>query len=94
MSVSLSLTPVSTGADMTRLRETRAVAERLEASFLSEMLKHGGLGMQENSFSGGTGESQFASFHREALAREMVRSGGLGLADIFFASMMERSHDT
>lgn len=74
------------------LGEKRDVAERLEASFLAEMLKHGGLGLKESTI--GTGdESQFASFHRDALALQIVRSGGLGLADLIFKSLMERPSD-
>ncbi|MFU8776696.1 MAG: rod-binding protein [Roseovarius sp.] len=72
---------------------TRLVAERLEASFLAEMLKFGGLEHKTDSFGTTTDESQFASFHREALAQEMVKAGGIGLADIFFQSLMERAHD-
>lgn len=71
----------------------RAAAEALEASFLAEMLKATGLGEQQNSFSGGTGESQFASFQREAIAREIVRKGGVGLAAAIEAAMKEKSHD-
>jgi len=71
----------------------RAAAEALEASFLAEMLKATGLGEQENSFSGSTGESQFASFQREAIAREIVASGGIGLADVIEAAMKETNHD-
>ena len=71
----------------------RAAAEALEASFLAEMLKATGLGEQENSFSGSAGESQFASFHRDAIAREIVRTGGIGLADMIEASLRERVHD-
>ncbi len=73
--------------------ELRAVAEKLEASFLAEMLKSAGVGEQENSFSGSTGESHFATFQREALAREMVASGGIGLADIFHATLREKTND-
>lgn len=72
---------------------TRLVAERLEASFLAEMLKFGGLEPKSESFGASTGESQFASFHREALAQEMVKAGGIGLADVFFHAMLERSND-
>jgi len=71
----------------------RDAAERLEASFLAEMLKSAGFGEQENSFHGSTGEDQFASFHREALALQMVRNGGLGLAEIFYQSLMEKTND-
>lgn len=73
--------------------DIRVAAERLEASFLAEMLKSAGVGEQENTMSGGIGESQFASFHREALAREMVASGGIGLADIFEASLKEKANE-
>ncbi|ARE83152.1 flagellar rod assembly protein/muramidase FlgJ [Roseovarius mucosus] len=77
----------------TSLTRTKQVAERLEASFLAEMLKFGGLDPKSDSFVASTGESQFASFHREALAQEMVKAGGIGLADVFYRSMMERAHD-
>jgi len=71
----------------------RAAAEALEASFLAEMLKAAGLGEQENSFSGSAGESQFASFQRDAIADEIVRKGGIGLADMIEASLRETPHD-
>lgn len=71
----------------------QAAAQGLEAAFLSEMLKSTGLGEQENSFSGGTGESQFASFQRDILAKAIVAKGGLGLAETFFNAMMERQDD-
>lgn len=72
--------------------ELRAVAEKLEAGFLAEMLKSAGVGEQDNSFSGSAGESHFASFQREALAREMVASGGIGLADIFYANLKDKTN--
>ena len=73
--------------------DIRVAAERLEASFLAEMLKSAGVGEQENTMSGGIGESQFASFHREALAREMVVRGGIGLADSFEASLRGKTNE-
>jgi len=57
------------------------------------MLKSAGVGEQENTMSGGIGESQFASFHREALAREMVVRGGIGLADSFEASLRGKTNE-
>ncbi len=57
--------------------------QKLEAIFLSEMLKVSGLGKTSASFGGGIGEDQFSSFLREAQAREMVKAGGLGLAKHF-----------
>ena len=76
-----------------RPQQRADAAKALEASFLAEMLKATGLGEQENSFTGSAGESQFASFHREAIAREMVRNGGIGLAAVIEAAMTEKSHD-
>lgn len=70
----------------------RDAAQKLEASFLAEMLKSAGFG-KSNSFAGGIGEEQFASFQRQALADEIAKSGGLGLAETFFQSMMETYHD-
>lgn len=64
-------------------------AIKLEATFLAEMLKAAGFGAQENSFSGGNGEDQFASFHRQAIADRIAAAGGIGLAEHFLKSMME-----
>ncbi len=82
--------PATAAAQRTPMRDA---AERLEASFLAEMLKSAGFGEQENSFSGSAGEDQFASFHREALALQMVRNGGIGLAEVFYQSLTERTND-
>ncbi len=62
-------------------------AKELEASFLSEMLGYAGLGASEGSFGGGIGEEQFASFMREAQAKQMVAHGGIGLAEQLFRAM-------
>ncbi|MET4101451.1 flagellar protein FlgJ [Roseovarius sp. MBR-78] len=77
----------------TRAQTRAAAAQALEASFLAEMLKATGLGEQENSFTGSAGESQFASFHREAIAAEIVRKGGIGLAKVIEAAMKETQDD-
>ena len=69
-----------------------ARAQELEATFLAEMLKSAGFG-KSSEFAGGIGEEQFASFQRQALADEIVKSGGLGLAETFYQSMMEISND-
>jgi len=66
-------------------------AKELEASFLSEMLKSAGIGKTPDSFGGGIGEDQFASFLRQEQARSMVDSGGIGLAQSLFEALKERS---
>lgn len=65
-------------------------ARDLEANFLAEMLKSAGLGKPREEFGGGAGEEQFGSFLRQAQAQEMVKSGGIGLAQSLFEALKER----
>ncbi|MEN8893032.1 rod-binding protein [Planktotalea arctica] len=66
-----------------------STGQQLEAVFLTEMLKIAGVGKVPETFGGGAGEDQFASFLREAQAKEMVRAGGLGLAAHFDQSIKD-----
>jgi Rod binding domain-containing protein len=75
---------VSRPADDVRLR---ALSQQLEAGFLAEMLGHAGLGAVRESFGGGAGEEQFASFLRQEQAKAMVKAGGIGLAESLFNAM-------
>lgn len=68
-------------------------AQKLEASFLAEMLKHSGLDAAKHAFSGGIGEDQFASFQRKAMAEALVQRGGIGLTEKFYNAMMEQKDD-
>lgn len=77
-------------AEVARLREA---AIELEATFLAEMLKAAGLGETQGSFSGGAGEAQFTSFLRMEQAREIARSGGIGLAEQVFENLKGRIDD-
>ncbi len=70
-----------------RLRE---VAQELEAAFLSEMLKHAGLGEARESFGGGIGEEQMSSMIRTQQANALAQRGGLGLAEQIFQSLVRR----
>ena len=83
----------ATPSDTKDTARAREAALRLEASFLSEMLKAAGFGAQQGEFSGGLGEEQFASFNRDAIARKMAEAGGIGLAEHFFRAMMEAQND-
>jgi hypothetical protein len=80
-----SLPPDRTGLMMEK-------AEEMEAAFLAEMLAHSGLGERQGAFGGGAGEAQFASFLRQEQARLMVETGGIGLAEVIFRTMVEGSH--
>ncbi len=68
----------------------RHAAEKLEATFLAEMLKSAGVGKPPESFGGGVGEEQFASFLRQAQADNMVKAGGIGLAEALFNALKEQ----
>ena len=69
-------------------------AKDLEAAFLSEMLKATGFGdARQGLGGGGAGEDQFVSFLRDAYATEMVKSGGIGLAETLFHALKEAEHD-
>ena len=72
----------------TKLRDA---AQKMEATFLAEMLKSAGVDAPRESFGGGAGEEHFSSFLRDAQAEEMVRTGGIGLAEALFEAMKVRS---
>ena len=77
-----------TGAAPTaRMRET---AEAFEASFLAQMLKPMFEGLStEAPFGGGEAESTWRSFMIEAMAKQTVKAGGIGLADQVVAQMLK-----
>lgn len=70
----------------------RVQAKALEASFLAEMLGYAGFGAARDSFGGGIGEDQFASFLRQQQATAMVAKGGIGLAESLFRAMSGADH--
>ena len=72
-------------------KSLRQAAEQLEAGFVAEMLKSAGLGKNSDHFGGGAGEDQFASFLVEEQARQMVRAGGIGLAESLFLALKGKS---
>ena len=90
----MEMTPIASQTATTALRQDllMAKAEELEAGFLAEMLAHSGLGEMQGAFNGGAGETQFASFLRQEQARLIVESGGLGLAELIFNSMVKAEH--
>ena len=70
-----------------RMRET---AEQFEASFLSQMLKPMFEGLStEAPFGGGEAEGTWRGFLVDAMAKQAVRGGGIGLADQVVAQMLK-----
>lgn len=70
-----------------RCAALRDAARAMEASFIEEMLKQAQLNRAPESFSGGTGEEQFASFLNREMAADMTAAGGIGLAEQLFAHL-------
>lgn len=83
--------PVAPGA-ADRVSQLRQAAEKMEAAFLSEMLKAAGVGKPSETFGGGAGEEHFASFLRDAQAEQMVKAGGIGLSESLFHALKEREN--
>jgi len=85
-----TLPPVSTSTSPSTPANSplRQVAQDLEATFLAEMLKPMGAGATRETFGGGTGEEQFSSFLVEQEAKAMARTGGIGLAEAIYRSLV------
>lgn len=90
MKITATVFPATPVSSADRLR---AAAVELEAAFLSEMLNSAGMGEARSSFGGGAGEDQFSSFLVQHQARQLAESGGVGLSEILFQSMMEKTND-
>ncbi len=70
--------------------QLRRTAEDFEATFLSQMLKPMFEGLQtDGPFGGGSAEETWRSFLIDAMARQTVRSGGVGLADRVMSEMLK-----
>lgn len=68
---------------------SRKAAEDFEAAFLSIMLGQMFEGVSAGEFSGGQGEDMFKSFMMDAFAKQITRSGGVGLADSVQREMLK-----
>lgn len=67
------------------------IAQEFEASFLTEMLKYTGINKTSESFGGGAGEDAFSSMLSAAYADALVDSGGIGITEIVYQSILEKS---
>jgi flagellar protein FlgJ len=83
-----SATPsVTARAENARMRET---ADNFEASFLAQMLKPMFEGIQtDGPFGGGSAEESWRSFLIDAMAKQTVKSGGIGLSDRVMSEMIK-----
>lgn len=69
-----------------RIRET---AQQFEATFLSQMMKPMFEGLStEAPFGGGDAEQTWRGFLIDAMAKQTVKAGGIGLSDKIMSEMM------
>jgi Rod binding domain-containing protein len=84
-------TPSRDAGAAARMRET---AEAFEASFLSQMLKPMFEGLKtDGMFGGGHAEETWRGFMVEAMAKQTVQAGGIGLADQVVAQMIRMQEE-
>ncbi len=89
LAVSPSLLTSSIAAPSAETPRMRETAETFEASFLSQMLKPMFEGIKtDGPFGGGEAESTWRSFMIDAMAKQTVKAGGIGLADTVVAEMI------
>lgn len=84
-----ALPAIDAAREATRAR-IRQTAEDFEATFLSQMLKPMFEGLStEAPFGGGDAENTWRSFQLDAMAKETVKAGGIGLADTVMSEMLK-----
>ncbi len=76
-------------SNTTQNQSLRKLANDLEAQFLAEMLKASGVGKPREGFGGGAGESQFSSFLTNEYADAIVETGGIGLSEAIYRSLVQ-----
>ena len=69
-------------AELSKRGQIEKTAKDFESSFLSVMLGQMFQGVRDTQgpFGGGAGEEAFQSFMSDAMAKQVVRSGGVGIA--------------
>lgn len=82
--------PLTTPTEDVQRRRIAQAAQDFETSFLSVMIGQMFTGLEKDGeFTGGAGETAFRSFLSDAMARQITRSGGVGLAGPVQAEMLK-----
>ena len=78
----LQATAQTTAADLAKRSKIRDAAQAFESQFLSQMLQQMFAGVPtDGPFGGGFGEEMFRSVMTDAMAKQMTKAGGIGLAN-------------
>lgn len=87
------LTPIAapqTPAQSANAARIRKTAEEFETSFLSQMLKPMFDGLStDGAFNGGQAEGTWRSFMIDAMAKQAVKAGGIGLTSVVMSEMLK-----
>jgi flagellar protein FlgJ len=82
--------PQPTAAQMAKRADIEKTAKNFESSFLSVMLGQMFSGVKTSApFGGGHGEDMFKSMLTDAMAKQVVKAGGLGVADSVAKEMLK-----
>ena len=72
-------------------RDARKAGTDFEAMFLGQMINHMSAGLKtDKTFGGGHGETAFRSLLNEEYARQMVKSGSVGVADAITRELLRQ----
>ena len=80
----------TSAAELLRRGKIKETAQKFEASFLSVMMQQMFEGVKTSEpFGGGQGEEMFKSVMAEAMAKQVTRAGGIGLAPTVEREMLK-----
>jgi Rod binding domain-containing protein len=86
----LAASTLATPTEAVQRRRIAQTAQDFETSFLSVMIGQMFTDLDtDGPFSGGAGETAFRSFLSDAMARQITRSGGVGLSGAVQAEMLK-----
>lgn len=93
LAVPPTLTPAPTAtsaADLAKRGKIKQTAQEFEASFLSVMMQQMFAGVStDGPFGGGPGEAMFRSVLTDAMAKQVARTGGVGIAPAVEREMLK-----
>lgn len=82
--------PAISAADLAKRGQIKQTAQDFEATFLSTMMQQMFSGLStEGPFGGGPGEEMFRSVLTDAMAKQMSKTGGIGIAPAVEREMLK-----
>jgi flagellar protein FlgJ len=83
-------TAIASTAELAKRARIKDTANNFESSFMSVMMQQMFDGVKpEEPFSGGQGEEAFKSVMTEAMAKQVTKAGGIGLAATIQREMLK-----